>query len=234
MKQHRNYCTTRKELLSILKFCRQFRHYLLGRFFIIRTDHNSLVWLTRFKHLEGQLARFMEELSQYNFKIVHRRGAEHNNADALSRIEDNLAPCDCYRAGPRIEDLPCGGCHYCSKVHRQWARFNDDVGSVHAGLAEQALSGANPVLNWVVGLSSLQLRDAQQNDSSLGAITHWLEYSYEPSKRELLLCSPETRSLWLMRDQLSLDQGVLFYSWERSDTVSKCLVVPSDLQSKVL
>ena len=37
-----------------------------------------------------------------------------------------------------------------------------------------------------------------------------------------------------MRDQLSLDQGVLFYSWERSDTVSKCLVVPSDLQSKVL
>ena len=37
-----------------------------------------------------------------------------------------------------------------------------------------------------------------------------------------------------MRDQLSLDQGVLFYSLERSDTVSKCLVVPSDLQSKVL
>ena len=242
MKQHRNYCTTRKELLSIVKFCRQFRHYLLGRFFIIRTDHNSLVWLTRFKHLEGQLARFMEELSQYNFKIVHRRGAEHNNADALIRIEDNLAPCDCYRAGTRIEDLPCGGCHYCSKVHRQWARFNDDVDdvvplavrSVRAGLAEQALSGANPVSNWVVGLSSLQLRDAQQNDSSLGAITHWLEYSYEPSKRELLLCSPETRSLWLMRDQLSLDQGVLFYSWERSDTVSKCLIVPSDLQSKVL
>ena len=160
----------------------------------------------------------MEELSQYNFKIVHRRGAEHKNADALSRIEDNLAPCDCYRAGTRIEDLPCGGCHYCSKVHRQWAIFNDDVDdvvplavrSVRAGLAEQALSGANPVSNWVVGLSSLQLRDAQQNDSSLGVITHWLEYSYEPSKRELLLCSPETRSLWLMRDQLSLDQGVLF------------------------
>ena len=75
------------------------------------TDHNSLVWLTHFKHLEGQLARFMEELSQYNFQIVHQRGAEHNNADALSRIEDNLAPCDCYRAGTRIEDLPCGGCH---------------------------------------------------------------------------------------------------------------------------
>ena len=37
-----------------------------------------------------------------------------------------------------------------------------------------------------------------------------------------------------MRDQLSLDQGVLFYSWERSYTMSKCLIVPSDLHSKVL
>ena len=61
-------------------------------------------------------------------------------------------------------------------MHRQWARFNDDVDdvvplavrSVRAGLAEQALSGANPVSNWVVGLSSLQLQDAQQNDSSMG------------------------------------------------------------------
>ena len=41
-------------------------------------------------------------------------------------------------------------------------------------------------------------------------------------------------SLWLMRDQLSLDQGILFYSWERSYTMSKCLIVPSDLHSKVL
>ena len=70
MKQHRNYCTTRLELLAVVKLCRQFRHYLLRRFFLIRTDHNSLVWLTRFKYIEGQLARFLEELSQYNFKIL--------------------------------------------------------------------------------------------------------------------------------------------------------------------
>ena len=49
IKQHQNYCTKRKELLAVFKFCRQFRHYLLGRHFLIRTDHDSLVWLTRFK-----------------------------------------------------------------------------------------------------------------------------------------------------------------------------------------
>ena len=56
MKQHRNCCTTRKELLANVKFCRQFRHLLLGRFFVICTDLNSLVWLTGFKNIQGQLA----------------------------------------------------------------------------------------------------------------------------------------------------------------------------------
>ena len=130
LKQHRNYCTTRKELLAIIKFCRQFRHFLLGRFFYIRTDHNSLVWLTCFKHLEGQLARFLEELSQYDFKIIHRKGAEHINADALSRLKDPFVECDCYTAGQNVSDLPCGGCNYCRRAHRQWARFNDDVDDI--------------------------------------------------------------------------------------------------------
>ena len=130
----------------------------------MQSYHISFVWLTRFKYLEDLLARFMEELSQYNFKVIYWHDTEQNSVDALSRKEDNLAPCNCYRAGTRIEDLPCGGCHYCSKVHRQWVRLNDNVDdvvplavcSVHAGHAEQALSGANPISNWDVRLLILQ------------------------------------------------------------------------------
>ena len=59
----RRYCTTRKELLAVVRFTNQFRHYLLGREFVVRTDHHSLVWLQGFKQIEGQLARWMEELS---------------------------------------------------------------------------------------------------------------------------------------------------------------------------
>ena len=74
-----------KELFSVVKFTPQFRHYLLGRRFTVRTDHQRLTWLVNFRHPEGQIARWLEKLSQYNMKIEHRPGKKHVNADALSR-----------------------------------------------------------------------------------------------------------------------------------------------------
>ena len=80
-----NYCTTRRELLAAIEFTSHFRQYLLGRSFIIRTDHSSLRWLTRMKEPEGQLARWLEKLAEYEFLVIHRPGRHHQNADALSR-----------------------------------------------------------------------------------------------------------------------------------------------------
>ena len=62
------------------------RHYLIGKPFIIRTDHGALTWLRNFKSPEGQLARWLEKLQEYQFTIIHRPGLKHSNADALSRI----------------------------------------------------------------------------------------------------------------------------------------------------
>ena len=117
-KEQRRYCTTRQELLAVVLFTRQFRPYLIGRRFMLRTDHNSLRWLTSFKEPQGQLARWLEELSQYDMEIVHRPGKSHGNADSLSRMPD---PNDC---GPvdisvPLRSLPCGGCGHCTRVHRK-------------------------------------------------------------------------------------------------------------------
>lgn len=65
------YCVTRRELLAVVRFTRQFRHYLRGRKSLLRTDHGSLTSLFRFKCLEGQLARWLEELGQCDFHIEH-------------------------------------------------------------------------------------------------------------------------------------------------------------------
>ena len=79
------YCATRHKLQALLWSCRQFRPYLYGRHFTIRTDHNALRWLKNFKELEGQIARWLQILSEYDFQVEHRPGKQHLNADALSR-----------------------------------------------------------------------------------------------------------------------------------------------------
>ena len=82
-KTERRYCATRREFLSVVTFVKQFHPYLLGRHFKLRTDHGSLVWRKNFKEPEGQLARWLERLQQYDFTIIHRQGRKHCNADAL-------------------------------------------------------------------------------------------------------------------------------------------------------
>ena len=84
-KSQRRYCTTYKELLAVVFFVKQYRHYLLGRRFLVRTDHSSLRWLLNFKDSEGLIGRWLMSLQNFNFEIEHRKGVLHTNADGLSR-----------------------------------------------------------------------------------------------------------------------------------------------------
>ena len=81
-----NYCTTKRELYSIVYFTQYFKHYLLGREFILRTDHAPLVWLCKkFKNPSGLWARWISILGQFTFIIQYRPGPRHGNADGVSR-----------------------------------------------------------------------------------------------------------------------------------------------------
>ena len=117
------------DTLQGTKFSR-FRHYLLGRRFMVRTDHNSLVWLMRFKHIEGQLERWLDELAQFDTEILHQPGNKHTNADVMSRLPSNGLDCESYVVGETPESLQCGGCHYCMRAHNQWLRFAEEVDDV--------------------------------------------------------------------------------------------------------
>jgi len=109
-KPERNYCVTRRELLAIVDSLKFFRHYLLGRKFLIRTDHASLKWLMSFRELEGQLARWLERLQQFDFEVIHRKGLSHKNADGLSR---------------RMCETE--NCQYCVKVEKKDALVQKEI-----------------------------------------------------------------------------------------------------------
>ena len=90
-KAERQYSVTRRELLAVIYSLDHFRQYLLGRPFLLRSDHGSLKWLQSFRNPEGQLARWLEKLQEYSFTIEHRPGTKHLNADALSRLLETSA-----------------------------------------------------------------------------------------------------------------------------------------------
>lgn len=52
-KPERNYCVNRREMLAEVYFTKYFKHYLLGRRFLLRKDHGSLRWLHNFKEPDG-------------------------------------------------------------------------------------------------------------------------------------------------------------------------------------
>lgn len=112
-KSERKYCVTRKELLAVIVAVNTYHHYLCGRQFLIRTDHGALKWLLKFKNPEGRLARWLELLGTYDFRIEHRSGIQHGNADALSI-------------------RPCGDCRHCDRVEQK----GDTASAAHSESAE--------------------------------------------------------------------------------------------------
>ena len=129
-KEQRRYCVTRRELLAVVVFLREFRHYLLGKEFLIRTDHSCLTWLIKFKEPQGQLARWIEYIYQFKFSIVHRDGKKHGNADAMSRLPPSSEGCDEYLPEIPLTQLPCGGCQHCTRRQQEWADFAANVDDV--------------------------------------------------------------------------------------------------------
>ena len=101
-KSERRYCATRREMLALVKGAQHFQFYLLGCSFLARTDHHALKWLQSFKEPEGQVARWLELLSRFDFTVSHRAGQKHGNADALSR-----RPCSqCGEGDSLFQDQP--------------------------------------------------------------------------------------------------------------------------------
>ena len=80
------YSTIEKECLAIKLGIQAFIIYLLGRPFLIQTDHCSLEWLDRIKENNSRLTHWSLFLQPYQYTVVYRPWTRNGNADALSRI----------------------------------------------------------------------------------------------------------------------------------------------------
>ncbi|GBG59795.1 hypothetical protein CBR_g54898 [Chara braunii] len=82
--------TYERELYALYKALVHWRHFLLGRFFYLRTDHQTLKWIKTQPTLSDALKRSIEVINQYDFKLEYLKGEYNKVANALSRRADYL------------------------------------------------------------------------------------------------------------------------------------------------
>ena len=80
-----NYVTDDLELAAIVHALKMWRHYILGRKFVLMTDHSGLRYLFDQPKLNTRQARWMALLREFDFEIKHIKRKENRVADALSR-----------------------------------------------------------------------------------------------------------------------------------------------------
>ena len=104
----------------------------------------------------------------YNMEIVHRPGNDDGNADGLSRIPDEVRPCTCYTVWANLEELPCGGCQYCTRAQERWSRFEDDVDDVVPLAVKRVVLDPEDDRPWVDKYDVKEMRSEQMADEDVG------------------------------------------------------------------
>lgn len=143
-----------------------------------------------FKEPEGQVARWMEELQSYDFKVVHRAGARHSNADALSR-------------------RPCaeGGCRHCDRRETRDRELQGQEAAIVSGASVAECCE-------LVETSATQWRQQQEADMDIQPVLQWVEMQTRPPWEEVAPLSTATKGLWAKFQGLWLTDGVLQRAWK--------------------
>eukprot|EP00731_Ephydatia_muelleri_P033149 Em0025g105a len=185
-KAERQYCAPEKRCWE---WCGQFD--ALDRIFGAAgsLDHNSLQWLRNFKEPQGQVARWLDILAEYDFSVQHRPGLQHSNADALSR-------------------LPCKQCGL--QTSTPLPGLPDAVKKGGSGDGAALLQEGS-----VCFLSVEDPKQLQDNNADLRQVILWLQHDDFPPvlPKDGSKC---VQTLWSQKDHLVLDHdgGVLYRRWE--------------------
>ena len=217
-KAEKNYCITDKELLAIRHFMEYYRQYLLGRKFLVRSDHQALTCLFRLKEPKARIARWIEILSAFDFFIEYRKAQKHGNADSLTRC-DNPWDYTCSEVD-NVESLKCGPCAKCIKRFKEMQGFvrplatestepqteQDSIRAVTyrsqtAGDNDQSIQCSSsdirgPLNQWLTDQDLARVQKLQSKDPELAPVIRALAKGERPPHSEVVALSPAVWYYW--------------------------------------
>ena len=254
----RRYCTTKRELLAVVKFVKHYRMYLWGRHFLVRTDHVSLRWLINFKDPEGMLARWISVLDTYDFTIQHRPGAKHSNADGLTRQE--CTQCkrrECEGRSLRSQEIKLLVTYKDTlDLHEQYdisqeedflrlpmidtnAPETEKLTAIIATTEADRLSSKKQKPNWLGSWTIDELKQWQDEDSAIKIVKRWREKgSTCPKWTNITHEDGGVKALWSQWESLEIRKGILyrkFYTENKEESgVIYQYVAPKRLRKEIM
>ena len=250
-KAERNYCVTRKELLAVVEFVKQFRHYLQGPKFRIRTDHAPLRSVLKVKEPEGQLARWIEFMSSFSFEIEYRVGQRHENADALSRrpCNDGCKWCKEWKKAEQMvsvavqTDVSPAMCRE-FVVEERGTLLDKQCETEFSSTSTEHCSTNHPVADSKCNTIKLEptwtqeyLYGQQVEDPSLKVIIQFKEASaLRPMWEDVSPYDRTVKALWAQWNQLEFRNQVLCRRWEEGSgtRIKYQIILPRNLQEIAL
>ena len=181
-----------------------------GAQFTLRTDHSSLRWLQRFRNEDGMLARWYLLLGQLSVTFEYRPGAQHANADGMSRQCGQSQQPDCPVSAT---DSPVPDAEPKTGLVDQPFTSSEMGKSMDADLLPE-LSGET----WVASAlleeftadllpagADLDLIAASRQDATLATVREWIQSESIPMWAECAGLSPELRCWRLQVGNLFID-----------------------------
>ncbi|CAG2187715.1 unnamed protein product [Mytilus edulis] len=186
--------------------------------------------------LREKLPTHLKELFNRSLANLNNQqaGKKHINADGLSRIPDDIEACRNYRPDVNLEELPCGGCKFCTRARQQWQTFEEEVDFVVPLTIRRLVDDGSYNTNWTPSYSPVELHEEQMKDSDLKTLKRWIEDKYEPTKAELKLGSEVVRHFWSLRQQIQIKDNILLYKWEDPISPRLLFMAPKQMQKELL
>ena len=82
----RKYSTMEKECLAIVWGVKKFRLFLMGKPFVLQTDHQPLAYLNKAKFQNDRILRWALTLQAYDYRVEDIPGKDNVVVDYLSRM----------------------------------------------------------------------------------------------------------------------------------------------------
>ena len=198
------YPAWKGECLAIIVGLRKFHSILSYKQFVIYTDNKALTFFKSLKKYNGMMARWLEELSGYDFEIIHCPGKDNLNADALSRCNHLPEPSD------------------------------EDVEEQDTYVNALAMNDHVEILSMIEDLDRRNIFKEQSEDPILKEVRAWISTGTVPSRKELRGKHRKVQQYAQMFGSLKLEQdGIIIQEVQTVFGKKQRILVPDQLVEAV-